>query len=158
MHGVSLSAENSAVGSEKSKKRVWKAFCNLSSHKRVDDELQQMAPRTDIRDRARKCIDLFRDCVSSQLLGRLKWIGTGHADFNLWAWGLNATSTGKSSLDSRLSQRADVLGVICDLLDGLAETLRDSLIQGKSSYRQLKQPGVNDSPCPSLKDWIDKLG
>jgi hypothetical protein len=85
---------------------------------------------TDIRDRSSKCVDLFHDCVSNPTLGNLSWVEHGQADFNLWVYGLSATSTGKSSLDYRVRQREDLSNMICDLLDGLEESLQDCLAQG----------------------------
>ena len=86
-----------------------------------------MSAGTDIRDRALHSIELFRKCAANSTLGRLNWIERGQADFNLWTYGLKAASTGKSSLDYRVRERPDLRNVICDLLDGLAESLQSCL-------------------------------
>jgi hypothetical protein len=85
---------------------------------------------TAIRDRALNCIRLFADCMSNAVINKLNGLEMGRADFNLWVRGLNATAQGKSSLDYRVRWRADVKSHICDLLDGLAECMRETLDLG----------------------------
>lgn len=86
-----------------------------------------MSANTDIRDRTLNCIESFNKCSVNPALSKLGWVERCQADFNLWTYGLKATSTGKSSLDYRVREREDVRNVICDLLDGLAESLQSCL-------------------------------
>lgn len=62
----------------------------------------------------------------------LEWVENRQGDFNLWASGLKATSGGRSSLDYRVRDRPDVCEGICELLDGLLETLEQLVIVGIS--------------------------
>ncbi|KAF3000402.1 hypothetical protein E8E14_001436 [Neopestalotiopsis sp. 37M] len=48
-------------------------------------------------------------------------------EFNIWAYGLQALSSGKSSLDYRVRFRKDVQGVILALLGGLSQDLEDCI-------------------------------
>jgi hypothetical protein len=86
-----------------------------------------MPANTDIRGRTLNCIESFNKCSVNPALGKLGWVERCQADFNLWTYGLKATSTGKSSLDYRVRECEDVRNVICDLLDGLAESLQSCL-------------------------------
>jgi hypothetical protein len=90
---------------------------------------------TGIRDRTDDCKKLFQKCGSSPVLGKLAWIQSGQADFNLWSFGLSADATGKSSLDFRVRYRPDIQEIICDLLDGLGESLNDCLEKGMCDLR-----------------------
>jgi hypothetical protein len=83
-----------------------------------------MTSNTGIRDRTLNCIESFNKCSVNPALGKLGWVEKCQADFNLWSYGLKAASTGKSSLEYRVREREDVRNVICDLLDGLAESLQ----------------------------------
>ena len=89
-----------------------------------------MAYETHIRDRALKCKELFRQCEACPVLGKLDWVQSGQGDFNLWCYGLSAAATGKSCLDFRVRDRPDIWKIICDLLDGLDESLKDCLKKG----------------------------
>jgi len=86
-----------------------------------------MSANTEVYDRTLNCVALFNQCAANTALRKLNWVEKCQADFNLWAYGLKAISTGKSSLDYRVRQREDVRGVICDLLDGLADSLQNCL-------------------------------
>ncbi|KAF2464373.1 uncharacterized protein BDR25DRAFT_96892 [Lindgomyces ingoldianus] len=86
-----------------------------------------MSSNKGIRDRTLNCIESFNKCLVNPTLGKLGWVERCQADFNLWTYGLKATSTGKSSLDYRVREREDVRNVICDLLDGMAESLHRCL-------------------------------
>lgn len=92
-----------------------------------DEHSRQMSSNTGIRDRTLNCIETFNRCLGNSALDKLAWVEKCQADFNLWTYGLKANSTGKSSLDYRVREREDVRNVICDLLDGLAESLHSCL-------------------------------
>jgi hypothetical protein len=85
---------------------------------------------THIRGQSLNCKKLFQQCEVCPVLGELDWIQSGQGDFNLWCHGLSAVATGKSSLDFRVRHRPDIRKIICDLLDGLDESLKDCLKKG----------------------------
>ncbi|KAK6519711.1 hypothetical protein TWF506_000011 [Arthrobotrys conoides] len=70
------------------------------------------------------CKNVFRDCVSTQDMGKQAWMRTAQGDFNLWCTGIKATSSNKSSLDYRLRDKPDVRDEICDLLRNLVDVLQ----------------------------------
>lgn len=86
-----------------------------------------MSVDTEIRDRSLGCLESFRACLLDPRLSKLGCFERYCADFKLWIFGLKASSTGKASLDYRVRQRADVRAIICDLLDGLSETLQSCI-------------------------------
>ena len=87
-------------------------------------------PDLRICDPSRKCIDLFRECATNPILGRWQWIEVSQGDFNFWARGLNVLSHSQDSLDYRIRTRRDILDLILNLLNGLAESLEEALEQG----------------------------
>lgn len=85
----------------------------------------------EISRRTEGCQDAFVICLSDPSLTALEWIENRQGDFNLWASSLKATSSGgRSSLDYRVRDRPDVKGVICELLDGLLESLEQLVTIG----------------------------
>ncbi|KAH7311136.1 hypothetical protein BKA65DRAFT_356292, partial [Rhexocercosporidium sp. MPI-PUGE-AT-0058] len=74
------------------------------------------------------CSDLFVECHSVDVLAQDDWIENRLGDFNLWAAGIRASSTGHSSLDYRVRHRLDVKDVIVGLLNGLKESLEKCLL------------------------------
>lgn len=61
----------------------------------------------------------------------MSWFELRRGEFNIWAYGLQALSSGKSSLDYRVRNRSDVGGIILALLGGLSEDLEDCIKNGK---------------------------
>ncbi|KAH8598652.1 hypothetical protein B0O99DRAFT_591887 [Bisporella sp. PMI_857] len=82
---------------------------------------------SEIHDRTKKCIEGFNECLAHEQLGKHQWLETGLAEFNLWSFGLNASHSGRSSLDYKVRQRPDLQDSITDLLDGLGESLKECL-------------------------------
>jgi hypothetical protein len=82
----------------------------------------------EIRRRAEACQSLFSVCLSNPLFSELDWFENRQGEFNLWAASLKVMSLGRSSLEYRLRNSPEVQELICDLLDGLSETL-ESLLQ-----------------------------
>jgi hypothetical protein len=86
---------------------------------------------SDIRERTKKCEMQFNKCLDHEQLGKNQWLVTGFAEFNLWSFGLNASHSGRSSLDYKVRQRPDLQEIIVDLLDGLDESLEECLNPGR---------------------------
>ncbi|KAF7530970.1 hypothetical protein G7054_g9333 [Neopestalotiopsis clavispora] len=84
-----------------------------------------------IRARAAACQQLFTQCLSLTHSDHMAWFEMRRGEFNIWAYGLQALSSGKSSLDYRVLLRHDVKGIILALLGGLAEDLEDCIKIGK---------------------------
>lgn len=85
-----------------------------------------------IRQRTVTCQQLFTQCLSLEHFEPTSWFEMRRGEFNLWAYGLQALSAGKSSLDYRVRNRSDIGGILQALLGGLAEDLEDCLTIGKS--------------------------
>jgi hypothetical protein len=83
----------------------------------------RMEPAEDIRRKTEACQSLFTHCLSNPLFSELEWFENRQGEFNLWAASLKAASIGRSSLDYRVRDSPEVRESICDLLDGLSETL-----------------------------------
>jgi hypothetical protein len=58
------------------------------------------------------------------------WIGDRQAEFNWWAYGLNAEKVGQSSLDCRVGDWPDIKDTILGLVDGISNTLERCLAIG----------------------------
>ncbi|KAI8951383.1 hypothetical protein F4801DRAFT_578590 [Xylaria longipes] len=69
------------------------------------------------------CASLFAKCQSKKItaLTQDDWVGGKLADFNLWAAGIIASTTGPSSLDYRVRDRPDVKLVLIGLLSTVKE-------------------------------------
>jgi hypothetical protein len=86
----------------------------------------------DIRMETEICQKLFIDCLSHPLFYELEELENRQGQFNLWAAGLKATSTGRSSLDYRVRDHPEMRVRIYSLLLGLSEALHDLLDKGMS--------------------------
>ncbi|UKZ57520.1 hypothetical protein TrVGV298_011378 [Trichoderma virens] len=82
-----------------------------------------------IRDRTNRCNERFEECFTHPKLSAQQWLVTGRADFNGWSLGLNASHSGRSSLDHKVCQRPDLIKLITLLLDGLDGFLKECLHQ-----------------------------
>jgi hypothetical protein len=86
---------------------------------------------SEIQERTNKCIERFNECLAHLELSKHQWLDTARAEFNLWSFGLNASHSGRSSLDYKVRQWPDLRDIITDLLDGLDESLEECLDPGK---------------------------
>jgi hypothetical protein len=84
------------------------------------------------------CASLFADCQSISALTKDDWIGERLVDFNLWAAGIRASTTGHSSLDYRIRERPDVKSVLVGLLSTVRESAEGCLHKGESSSQTSK--------------------
>ncbi|KAK8115457.1 hypothetical protein PG984_011959 [Apiospora sp. TS-2023a] len=84
-----------------------------------------------ISARAKTCQQLFSHCLSPTTPRcaewPAQWLQTRQGEFNLWAYGLQALSTSKASLDHRVRGRDDVRMIILGLLSALCEDLQECL-------------------------------
>ena len=96
-----------------------------------------MEPEGEIRRRTKSCQSLFQRCLFNPLFSELDWLENRQGEFNLWAASLKAASIGRSSLDYRVRDSPEVRESICDLLDGLSESL-EGLSQTGMGERCLK--------------------
>lgn len=71
-------------------------------------------------------------CLSISVSSRLDWLENRQGEYNLWDAGLKATHVGRSSLDHRVRDMPELREIICDLLDGLAESLENYLQTAES--------------------------
>ena len=81
-------------------------------------------------EKTRKVKQRFDECLTNKQLGKHQWLESGRAEFNLWSLSLNASHSGRSSLDYKIRQRPDLQEIIADLLDGLDESLEECLDPG----------------------------
>ena len=89
------------------------------------------APQSSTRDGAtlrratETCLDLFAQCLRVQNFSnaRFLWLEDCQARFRWWAFGLNASSSGRGSLDRLLAHREDVRDAVSGLLRSLASAL-----------------------------------
>ncbi|KAK8104731.1 uncharacterized protein PG998_011764 [Apiospora kogelbergensis] len=81
-----------------------------------------------IRSRTQACHLLFSQCLSETTTRcaewPAEWLQMRQAEFNLWAYGLQALGTSKASLDHRVRDRNDVRHIILGLLSALCQDLR----------------------------------
>jgi hypothetical protein len=81
-----------------------------------------------------ECRQLFTECEGISELDGQDWLDDRQADFNWWAYGINADKIGRSSLDYRVRERPDIKRVFLGLLEGIALALTES--QRIGLYRQ----------------------
>ena len=84
--------------------------------------------------RTEACQSLFSRCLDSPIFSGLEWFENRQGEFNLWAASLKVVSRGRSSLDYRLRNNPEIEELICDLLDGLSETLESLLHTGMPEF------------------------
>ncbi|ETS79010.1 hypothetical protein PFICI_08863 [Pestalotiopsis fici W106-1] len=101
-----------------------------------------------IRERAAACQQLFAQCLSLTHGEHMAWFEMRRGEFNIWAFGLQALSSGKSSLDYRVRNRSDVSGIIVALLGGLSEDLEDCI----SIDRKLSSEATGDVASSELDE------
>lgn len=73
------------------------------------------------------CASLLAECQSVPTLAKDDWIGKRLADFNLWAAGIRASTTGHASLDHRVRDRPDVKNVLLGILGTTKESAEQCL-------------------------------
>jgi len=76
-----------------------------------------------------------------------EWLENRQADFNLWASGIKATATGRSSLDYRVRCWPETSKAICSYLDGIRDLLHD--------YPEQVDHSVNPAQSASEADAAD---
>lgn len=93
-----------------------------------------------IRTRTITCQTLFAQCLQLPLDVELDWLEDWQGIFSLWSAGLKAESVGRSSLDHRVRDHAEIRETICGLLDGLSEGL-ECCISANSSMVHIVHSG-----------------
>jgi hypothetical protein len=84
-----------------------------------------------IRGRTEMCKSKFRECSAHPKLESQEWLNIGHAEFNAWSFGLNATESSPSSLDYKVRRRTELRKDIAKFLDGLAKCLSECMDPSK---------------------------
>ncbi|KAK2596356.1 hypothetical protein N8I77_013250 [Diaporthe amygdali] len=105
------------------------------------------------------CASLLAKCQSVPTLAKDDWIGRRLADFNLWAAGIRASTTGHASLDHRVRDRSDLKNVLLGILSTIeesAELCLDANIEpAQTPHRQLFSPNAKTGLETSWSDFSD---
>ena len=90
-----------------------------------------------LRNLTTSCMNLFAECLRIEGLSseQTAWFEDCQARLRWWSFGLHVQSSGKSSLDHRLSHRQDVRDAISGLLKALSSTLNTCLVEARSLGR-----------------------
>ena len=86
--------------------------------------VEETQPRS-LEEQAHACRDVFERCMSDVEPSKKSWLELRLADFMLWADGLSALSSGRASLDDRLTDRPDLKNVIRTILEHLEKSVDD---------------------------------
>jgi hypothetical protein len=68
-------------------------------------------------------------------------------EFNIWAYGLQALDSGKSSLNYRVIYRSDIGGILLALLGGLSDDFEGCLGIGKDTSKPPKLWPAGSNPA-----------
>lgn len=88
------------------------------------------------------CALLLAECQSVLVLAKDDWIGRRLADFNLWAAGIRASTTGHASLDYRVRDRSDVKHVILGILRTIKHSAERCLGESSLSFTYHQTGGI----------------
>lgn len=80
---------------------------------------------SEIRDKTKKCEERFNAYLAQVDVEKYEWLEISSSDFNCWSSGLNASHSGRTSLDYKLRQRPDIKEIITGLLDCLDDSLEE---------------------------------
>lgn len=82
---------------------------------------------SEIRDKTKRCEERFNACLAHPDVEKYKCLEMSSSDFNCWSSSLNASHSGRSSLDYKIRQKPDIIEIITELLDGLEDSLEEYL-------------------------------